>query len=214
MILHSCTTTGEHDETRQVSFTGICNYALLKLSILDHLPLRDPSPDEILFHWTPDIMTPQGDCEEPIYQRRFVIITSLASARRASNEHQNVSWIMAVKNLCQRHPSNEFVWHDVLSAVEMLFFPAAIPRPPPQYSNTSPHVPSVSQPKNLDRWDINEHMTAESNTRIPFSQFELQQSRIRCAIRATNMLNSALSVNHVINLEIVGMSNGLTSSEF
>ena len=78
-------------EARQVSFIGICNYALRKLSILDYPPLRGPSPDEILFHWTRDILTLKSDREEQIPHRCFVIITSLASARRASNQHQNVS---------------------------------------------------------------------------------------------------------------------------
>ena len=201
-------------EARQVSFIGICNYALRKLSILDYPPLRGPSPDEILFHWTRDILTLKSDREEQIPHRCFVIITSLASARRASNQHQNVSWTMAVENLCQHLPSYGFVWPDVLSAVEMSFYPAAIPRPPPQYSNTPPHDPSVSHPKALAQWEINTQMFEESNTHILFSKSDLQQSHIRCGIRATNMLNSALSVNHVINMHIIGEFNSLTCPEF
>ena len=77
-------------EARQVSFIGICNYALHKLSILDCLPLRGPSPDEILFHWTPDLLTLKSDREKQIPRTCFVIITSLASARRASNQHQHL----------------------------------------------------------------------------------------------------------------------------
>ncbi|ETW83588.1 hypothetical protein HETIRDRAFT_170042 [Heterobasidion irregulare TC 32-1] len=79
----------------------------------------------------------------------------------------------------------------------------AIPRPPPQYSNTPPHVASVSQPKKFDEWGINTQITEESNIRIPFSKLDLQKSHIQCGIRATNMLNSALNVNHVINMHIV-----------
>ena len=121
---------------------------------------------------------------------------------------------MAVENLCQHLPSYGFVWPDVLSAVEMSFYPAAIPRPPPQYSNTPPHDPSVSHPKALAQWEINTQMSEESNTHILFSKSDLQQSHIRCGIRATNMLNSALSVNHVINMHIVGEFNSLTCPEF
>ncbi|ETW83564.1 hypothetical protein HETIRDRAFT_232994, partial [Heterobasidion irregulare TC 32-1] len=79
----------------------------------------------------------------------------------------------------------------------------AIPRPLPQYSNTPPHDPAASHSKKLALWETNTRMTEESNTRIPFSKSDLQQSHIRCAIRATNMLNTALSVNHVIDMHIV-----------
>ncbi|ETW83585.1 hypothetical protein HETIRDRAFT_314327, partial [Heterobasidion irregulare TC 32-1] len=78
----------------------------------------------------------------------------------------------------------------------------AIPGPPEQY-DTSSHVREVPIPKNKWLFSVHDQMSGESNTRIQLPQKALEQSQTRCGTHATDMLSSALCVNHAINLHIV-----------
>ena len=198
---------------RRVSFIDICNYALGKLSMLDLPHLRGPSSNQILLHRGTNIPTLDRIQQDALAEGPFIIVTSLASARRASAKHGDTSWNGAVEDLCRQPPSKEFTWPDVLSAVEMDSTAVAIPGPPEQY-DTSSHVREVPIPKNQWLFSVHDQMSGESNTRIQLPQKALEQSQTRCGTHATDMLSSALCVNHAINLHIVGECSRLAGSLF